>query len=79
MPRRARLAVAGIPRHIIQCGNNRMACFYCTNDHHRYLQDLTGQATNGNDVLGDCRFRTEAEAMLQRRVTPGKAGRPAKD
>jgi putative transposase len=37
------------------------------------------QATNGNYVLGDARFRREIEAMLQRRVTPGKAGRPVKD
>jgi len=28
MPRRARLAVPGIPWHIIQRGNNRDACFY---------------------------------------------------
>jgi putative transposase len=45
MPRRARLAVAGIPWHIIQRGNNRTACFYCADDYHRYLQDLAGQAT----------------------------------
>ncbi|MGB7932912.1 MAG: hypothetical protein WCH04_11930 [Gammaproteobacteria bacterium] len=44
MPRRARLAVAGIPY-----------------------------------VLGDARFSAGIEAMLRRRVTPGKAGRPAKD
>jgi putative transposase len=34
------------------------------------------QATNGNYVLGDSRFSAEVEAMLQRRVRPGKAGRP---
>jgi putative transposase len=45
MPRHARLAVAGIPWHIIQRGNNRTACFYCADDYHRYLQDLAGQAT----------------------------------
>lgn len=45
MPRRARLAVAGIPWHIIQRGNNRTACFYCTDDYHRYLRDLAEQAT----------------------------------
>jgi len=44
MPRRARLAVAGIPWHIIQRGNNRAACFHCANDYHRYLQDLAEQA-----------------------------------
>jgi len=44
MPRRARLAVAGIPWHIIQRGNNRQACFYTTADYQRYLQDLEQQA-----------------------------------
>ena len=44
MPRRARLAVAGIPWHIIQRGNNRQACFYAEADYHRYLQDLGEQS-----------------------------------
>jgi|GEM_PF-5915838 len=44
MPRRARLAVAGIPRHIIQRDNNQTA-FFCADDYQRYLQDLAGQAT----------------------------------
>ena len=78
MPRRARLAVADIPGHIIRRGNNRTTCFYCADDYQRYLQDLAGQATNGNYVLVDSRFGAEVEAMLQRRVTPGKSGRPVK-
>lgn len=44
MPRRARLAVPGIPWHIIQRGNNRSACFYAETDYRRYLQDLGEQA-----------------------------------
>lgn len=32
MPRRARIVVPGIPWHIIQRGNNRLACFYTGND-----------------------------------------------
>jgi putative transposase len=43
------------------------------------MLDEIRQATNGNYVLGDSRFSAEIEAMLQRRVTPGKAGRPVKD
>lgn len=35
-------------------------------------------ATNGNYVLGDNRFQKEIEQMLNRRVTPGLSGRPAK-
>ena len=40
MPRRARLAIAGIPWHIIQRGNNRSACFYADEDYRRYLDTL---------------------------------------
>jgi len=42
------------------------------------LIDKIRCATNGNYVLGDTRFSEEIEVMLQRRVTPGKAGRPVK-
>ena len=44
MPRRARLAVGGIPWHIIQRGNNRSACFYCAEDYQKYLDTLFEQA-----------------------------------
>ena len=44
MPRRARLALAGIPWHIIQRGNNRSACFYAKDDYRRYLGTLHQQA-----------------------------------
>ena len=40
MPRRARLAIAGIPWHIIQRGNNRSACFFDESDYRRYLDTL---------------------------------------
>lgn len=40
MPRRARLALAGIPWHIIQRGNNRSACFYAPEDYLKYLDTL---------------------------------------
>jgi putative transposase len=44
-------------------------------------EDLVGSirsATNGNFVLGDERFSREMERTLNRRVRPGRAGRPAK-
>ena len=44
MLRRARLAIAGIPWHIIQRGNNRSACFYTDEDYHYYLETLAEQA-----------------------------------
>ena len=44
MPRRPRLAIAGIPWHIIQRGNNRTACFYAEEDYRYYLYTLREQA-----------------------------------
>ena len=44
MPRRARLAIAGIPWHIIQRGNNRSACFFRDEDYQFYLEQLALQA-----------------------------------
>jgi len=45
MPRRARIAVPGIPWHIIQRGNNRSACFYTEEDYRRYLDTLSDMST----------------------------------
>jgi len=45
MPWRSRLAIAGIPWHIIQRGNNRCACFYLDNDYRYYLATLHEQAS----------------------------------
>lgn len=46
MPRRARIAIVGIPWHIIQRDNNRSACFYAEEDYQRYLCDLKVMMTN---------------------------------
>lgn len=44
MPRRPRLAIPGIPWHIIQRGNNRSACFYAEDDYRYYLNTIREQA-----------------------------------
>jgi putative transposase len=44
MPRRARIAVPGIPWHIIQRGNNRNACFFGEADYRYSLETLAEQA-----------------------------------
>ena len=44
MPRRARLAISGIPWHIIQRGNNRTACFYAEEDYRQFLDALRDMA-----------------------------------
>ena len=40
------------------------------------LVDQIRSATNGNYALGSDHFKKQVEAVLQRRVTPGKSGRP---
>ena len=44
MSRRARLAVAGIPWHIIQRGNNHSPCFLSRKDYFYYLDHLQRQS-----------------------------------
>ncbi len=43
------------------------------------LVDEIREATNGNYVLGNERFKEEIGKVLGRRVQPGKAGRPVKN
>ena len=65
MPRRARLAVAGIPWHIIQRGNNRAVCFYCEADYSRYLQDLAEQAArHGCQVHAYCLMTNHVHLLV---------------
>lgn len=45
MPRRARIAVPGVPLHVIQRGNNRQACFFADEDYRFYLEWLLEYAT----------------------------------
>ena len=42
------------------------------------LVDEIRRATNGNFALGDARFTDQIAAALNRRATPGLAGRPRK-
>jgi putative transposase len=40
MPRRPRITLPGVPLHLIQCGNNRQACFFHEQDNLFYLKWL---------------------------------------
>jgi putative transposase len=40
LPRLARLSLPGLPRHIIQRGNNRSVCFFAEEDYRFYLHYL---------------------------------------
>jgi putative transposase len=42
------------------------------------MQDEIRAATNGNYVLGSEKFKAQIEAVLGRRVSPGRSGRPKK-
>jgi len=65
MPRRARLAVEGIPWHIIQRGNNRTARFYCADDYHRYLKYLAEQAAKyGCDIHAYCLMTNHVHLLI---------------
>lgn len=61
MPRRARVAVAGIPWHIIQRGNNRSACFYTQEDYLYFLRQLDHQS-------GECDCSIHAYCLMTNHV-----------
>ena len=71
MPRRPRLAITGIPWHIIQRGNNRAACFYADDDYRYYLQTLHEQAKKYQCALHAYVLMTNHVHLL---LTPVKEG-----
>lgn len=74
MPRRARIAVGGIPWHIIQRGNNRSACFYSDEDYLRYLSALQELAEQHDCKVHAYVLMTNHVHLL---LTPEKAEAPA--
>ena len=65
MPRRARLAVAGVPWHIIQRGNNRSACFYHREDYLFYLEQLKLQSEKyGCEIHAYCLMTNHVHLLL---------------
>ena len=70
MPRRARLALAGVAWHIIQRGNNRSACFYAEEDYRRYLDTLKEQAEKYGCLIHAYVLMTNHVHLL---VTPERA------
>lgn len=70
MPRRPRLALADVPVHVIQRGNNRSACFFADEDRRRYLDWLREYAV-------DHACRVHAYVLMTNHVhlllTPGSA------
>jgi putative transposase len=64
MPRRARLAIAGIAWHIIQRGNNRCACFYAEEGYRRYLETLKEQAAHHDCQIHAYVLKTGTDLFL---------------
>jgi len=61
MPRRPRIALAGLPLHLVQRGNNRASCFFCDDDHAAYLHWLRHYAAR-------LRVRVHAYALMTNHV-----------
>jgi putative transposase len=65
MPRRARVAVAGIPWHIIQRGNNRAACFYAEEDYFYFLDRLEKESAKfGCSIHTYCLMTNHVHLLL---------------
>jgi putative transposase len=75
MPRRARLAIAGIPWHIIQRGNNRSACFYAPEDYRRYLETLRELAEKHGCAIHAYCLMTNHVHLLLTPARPDSAAR----
>jgi hypothetical protein len=82
---------AGIPRHVVQRGNNRLPCFLDDEDRRRYLQCLLDalsifgagcmpvlipQCLQQQKALGADRFRARVQTRTSRFATAHPPGRP---
>ena len=75
MPRRARLAIAGIAWHIVQRGNNRARCFFADEDYRIYLAVLHEQAVRWRCAVHAYVLMTNHVHLL---LTPEEADGPSR-
>ena len=73
MPRRPRIAVAGVPLHIIQRGNNRQACFYDASDYRTFLHWMAQYAHDSDCAIHAYVLMTNHVHLL---LTPSRADGP---
>jgi putative transposase len=74
MPRHARIAMAEVPVHIIQRGNNRGACFFADDDCARYLAHLRELAgAFGCAVHAYCLMTNHVHLLLTPQRADGSA------
>jgi hypothetical protein len=75
LPRRARIALANVPLHVIQRGNNRQACFFADDDYLFYLDQLKLCAQRAGCAIHA--FNKDAARLAaQLRATLESAGKP---
>ena len=70
MSRRPRVALAGVPLHVIQRGNNRQACFFSDADYRFNLDCLEGSAAMSGCAVHAYVLMTNHVHLL---LTPGAA------
>jgi putative transposase len=74
-PRRSRIAVAGVPLHIIQRGNNRQTCFFSADDHRLYLGLLAQYAQESGCAIHAYVLVTYHARLLPTPAEPVSASR----
>jgi len=75
MPRRPRIQLAGIPRHLVQRGINREPCFFADEDYHCYLHWLQTSAADWDCAIHAYVLMTNHVHLL---VTAERTDGPAK-
>ena len=71
MARQPRLDLPGIPRHVVQRGNDRQACFAAETDYLRYLQELREASSKHDCAIHAYVLMTNHVHLL---VTPTTTG-----
>lgn len=71
MPRRPRIALPGVPLHVIQRGNNRQAIFFAEEDYRYFLGQLAECARSAGCSVHAYVLMTNHFHLL---LTPGEAG-----
>jgi putative transposase len=74
MPRWPRITLPGVPHHLIQCGNNRQACFFTDDDYLFYLDWLYEYARDSGCALHAYTLMTNHVLLLLTPKTRHGAG-----
>lgn len=75
MARQPRLDIPGVPRHIVQRGNDRQACFDAPIDYGQYLQELRESAAKQGCAVHAYVLMTNHVNLLATPAEPGAISR----